>query len=262
MGNLGRVAVAAAVIAAAAAACSAASGGSSAPRACEAVFSQARCANMADYAALKLETTPGEIAAVSVLPPPTPEIRDGVTILRTTSGGPNVMTLVTLRDGSVHEVSMDCGGIPALQCREDPQLQAVSVTMGGYFDTPEGATPVPPPDPQAVAAARPLRAPSLDVPIDHDGHYEVAVGEATLPNGILTTADFGFKSPGWPADVAIADGVVTLEVRSLDDPARRFVNIHDHGRVAGTERVEGFLVFDVLHHRPGAVLSVRDILIQ
>ena len=83
-----------------------------------------------------------------------------------------------------------------------------------------------------------------------------------MPNGILSVADFQFVSPAWPSDIAIANGVVTLEVRSLDDPTRLFVNIHDHGRVDGTERVEGALVFDVLHHNPGAVLSVSELLIK
>jgi len=217
---------------------------------------------MADYAALKLRTAWSEIVAIGVLPRPTPEVRDGVTILHVTSGGPNVMTLVTLRDGSVHEVSMDCGGIPPIHCRDNPELQAASVTMGGYFDTPEGATPVPSPDRVALAAAKPMRVPSLDIPIDHDGHYEVPVGEATLPNGVLSVADFTFASTAWPTSFTIADGVVKLDVRSLDNPGRLFANIHDHGLVAGTERVEGVLVFDVLHHSPGAVLSVRDLRVQ
>jgi hypothetical protein len=74
---------------------------------------------MADYAATKLHRTREEVASIAVLPAPTPEVRGGVTILTGRSGGPPVDTLVTLRDGSVHELSMDCGGIPALQCRDN-----------------------------------------------------------------------------------------------------------------------------------------------
>ena len=224
---------------------------------------------MADYAATRLQMARHEIVEMTVLPPPTPEVRDGKTILQTRSGGPPVDTLVTLRDGSVHEVSMDCGGIPALQCQDAPQLQAMSVTMGGYFDTactgdpPKGCqTPVPPADATAAAAAVPLHVARFDVPIDHDGHYEVPVGEAWLPNGLLSTADFGFVSPEWPPDMTIADGVVRVEVRSLDDPTRVFANVHEHGRVAGTEHVAAFLVFDVGRHVSGAVLSVRDIVVR
>lgn len=257
-----RFAATAAAVGLAIAACSPTPGAPSSPTACGAAFSSARCSNMTDYAAARLHTHRDEIVAVMVLPPPTPEVRDGVVILGTTSGGPNVLTSVTLRDGSVHVVSMDCGGIPALQCQDDPQLQASSVTKGGYFDTPEGATPVPAPDHAAVAAARPLRVARFDIPIDHDGHYAVPVGQATLPNGILSVADFAFVAPGWPPNISIANGVVSLEVRSLDDPTRRFTNVHDHGRVKGTERVQGVLVFDVLRHGPGAVLSVRDVVVQ
>ena len=254
--------IAAVAIALAAAALSACAATPGAPSACERVFSQARCANMTDYAASRLGTSPGEIAGISVLAPPTPEVRDGRTIIQTTSGGPNVIAVVTLRDGSTREVSMDCGGIPALQCQDDPQLRATSVTMGGYFDMPEGATQVPAPDARGLAAATQLHVARLDIPIDHDGHYAVRVGEARLPNGILSVADFEFVSPGWPSDVTIADGLVALEVRSLDDPTRLFVNVHDHGWVEGAERVEGLLVFDVLHHHPGAILSVRDLVVR
>jgi hypothetical protein len=224
---------------------------------------------MADYAASKLNTSTDEIATIAVLPPPTPEIIDGEVVLITRGGVAPVHTLVTLRDGSVHEVSMDCGGLPALQCRDDPRLEARTVTKGGYFDTPcpgeppdRCATPVPPPNPKALAAATELRVARLDIPIDHDGHYEVPVGEATLPNGILSKADFGFVSPEWPTEFTIADGVVRLDVRSLGDPERPFWNIYEHGWIEGTERVEAFLVFDVLHRDAGAVLSIADLVVR
>ena len=122
----------------------------------------------------------------------------------------------------------------------------------------------------ADATARPggnrggqeLRVPRLDIPIDHDGQYEVPVGEATLPNGILSIAEFEFASPGWPSDLTIAEGIVRLDIRSLDDPDRLFWNIYDHGRIEGTERVGRSLVFDVLHHDPGAVLSIEDLVVR
>jgi hypothetical protein len=260
---------AAAALVVAIAACSAAVGERPGAMACAATFSAVRCSNMADYAAFKLHMGRDEIVGVTVLPPPTPEVRDGKTILQTRSGGPPVDTLVTLRDGSIHEISMDCAGIPSLQCQDAPHLQATSVTMGGYFDTactgdpPKGCqTAVPPADAAALAAAVPLYVVRFDIPIDHDGHYEVAVGEARLPNGLLTVADFGFVSPDWPSDMTIADGVVGIVVRSLDDPPRAFMNVHEHGRVAGVERVAAVLVFDVLRHDLGAILSVRDVVVR
>ena len=69
-------------------------------------------------------------------------------------------------------------------------------------------------------------------------------------------------SAAWPSNLTIADGVVRLEVRSRDDPTRAFVNVHEHGLVAGAERVEARLVFDVLRHDFGATISVRDIIVQ
>ena len=94
------------------------------------------------------------------------------------------------------------------------------------------------------------------------GTTRVAVGEATLPNGILTTAEFDFASTDWPSDFTIAEGVVQLTVRSLDHPERLFWNIYDHGWIEGTERVEAILEFDVLHHDPGAVLSIADVVVR
>jgi hypothetical protein len=267
--NVLRRVAAAAVLLVATTGCSLVVGVPAGPTACAAAFSTVRCSNMVDYAASKLRIARDEIAGMTVLPPPTPEVRDGKTILYVRSGGPPVDTLVTLRDGSTREVSMDCGGIPGLQCQDVPQLQAMSVTMGGYFDTtctgepPEGCqTPVPPADAAAVAAAAPLHVARYEIPVDHDGHYEVPVGEATLPNGLLTSADFGFVSPDWPTDLSIADGVVSLVVRSLDDPSRAFTNVHEHGRVAGVEHVEAVLIFDVLRHDAGALLSVRDVVVR
>jgi hypothetical protein len=176
---------------------------------------------------------------------------------------------VALADDGVHEVSMDCGGIAGFQCLDEPELRATSPTIAGYRDVPcDGEPPdgcassVPPPDPEARAAAKELRVPRLDIPIDRVGGYEIAVGEATLPNGILTTAEFEFASPEWPSDFTIAEGTVQLTVRSLDHPERLFWNIYDHGWIEGTERVEAILEFDVLHQEPGATFSVEDVVVR
>ena len=175
---------------------------------CEETFSSVRCVNMVDYAAAELDTSRDEVASIEVLPPPTPELIDGVPVINL--GGATVDTLVRLHDGSVHEVSMHCGGISPIHCRDDPQLQPMSPTLAGYWDVPCSgepphgcASPVPPPDPEAIEAAQELRVPHLDIPIDHDGQYEVPVGEATLPNGILSVAEFGSRPrtgrPMWPS---------------------------------------------------------------
>ena len=70
------------------------------------------------------------------------------------------------------------------------------------------------------------------------------LGEARLPNGLLTVADFAFVDR-WPADVTILEGRAWLEIRSLEPGGRPFGNIYDHGRSEGAERVEASLVFHV-----------------
>ena len=115
--------------------------------------------------------------------------------------------------------------------------------------------------PEALAQAISLRIPRLDIPVDHTGRYEVPVGEARLPNGILTSADFALVEP-WPAGVSILDGGVRLEIRALDDGGTPIRNIYEHGWRPGTERVEAVLVFNVAHFDPGATLGVKDVVVQ
>lgn len=157
-----------------------------------------------------------------------------------------------------------------MACADDPHLSAGSVTggSGGYHDVPcEGetmdncATPVPTVDPAAAASAKPLTIARRDIPLDHLGEYQVRLGEATLPNGILTEASFDFMDD-WPPDVTISDSDVWLEVRSLEPDGKPFDNIHTHGWRAGTERVEAVLVFTVQRVDPGAVLGIRDVVVR
>jgi hypothetical protein len=229
-------------------------------RDCGDVFNAVRCQVMTDYVAWQLGTTREQVSGLVVLPEPTPEIIDGHTILQVRSGGSPVDVEVTLRDGSVHRVTLNCGGIPAIQCQDDPQLEASSVTHGGYYDGTEaditGGRPSIAPD--ALADAVPLRIARLDIPIDHTGLNEIPIGEARLPNGILTAADFALVEP-WPTGVSILDGGVRLEIRSLDDEGKAITNIYEHGWRPGTERVQAVLVFDVAQFDPGATLGIRDV---
>jgi hypothetical protein len=231
-------------------------------RDCRDVFNAARCQVMTDYVARQLGTTREQVDRLVVLPDPTPQTIDGGVILQVRSGGPPVDVEVTLNDGTVHRVSMGCGGIPAIQCRDDPQLEARSVMHGGYYDTPEnimGGRPSITPD--ALADAMPLRIARLDIPIDHTGLHEIPIGEARLPNGILTAADLALVEP-WPTRVSILDGGVHLEVRSLDDEGEAITNIYQHGWRPGAERVQAILVFDVAHFDPGATLGIRDVVVR
>ena len=210
---------------------------------------------MTDWVAAQLGTTREQVASLDVIPQPTPD-------LRISSGGPPVHVSVTLRDGSVHRVDLNCelGGV---QCADDPQLEASSVMHGGYYDGTEaellGGRPSIAPD--ALADAMPLRIARLDIPIDHAGHYEVSIGEARLPNGILTAADFALVE-SWPTGVSIVDGGVALDIRSLDQGGKPIRNIYEHGWHPGTERVEAVLVFDAFYFDPGATLGIRDLIVQ
>lgn len=196
--------------------------------------------------------------AIEILPDPTPQVVDGKIII--TTGGHGLRLRVSLVDGSSHDLVM-CGGIamePA--CQDDPALRASSPTLGGYFDTPEGSTPVPGPDTDAIAEAEPLRIDRLDIDVNRVGPQEVRLGAARLPNGLLTAAEFELVDT-WPEGLSIVDGVVHLEVRSLETGAVLW-NVYEHGWREGTERVEAVLVFDVFHVDPGAVLSIRDVVVK
>ena len=244
-------------------------GAPAADQRCEDVFSAERCSIMTEQAAVDLGLQSDDIASIAIIPEPTPEVRDGVTILMTRSGGPPIDLRVTLADGSIHVVSMDCVGIasnPA--CVDDPHLTVASIIHGGYHDTPctgeppDGcATPVPTVEPKAAAAATALAIDRLDIPIDHVGDYEVKLGEAQLPNGLLSQADVALVDD-WPPGVTILSGDIGVRIRSLEPDGLPFVNIFEHGWRPGTERVEAVLVFHVDRFEPGAVLSVKDVVVR
>jgi len=230
------------------------------PQPCGQVFNAVRCLAMTDKAAFQLHTTREDITAIVVVPEPTPEVRDGVTILQTRSGGPPIDLLVTLADGSIKQTTLFCVGVntePA--CVDDPHLDAHSISRdGGYFDRTADATPVPSAAPDALEMATELHIDRLDIPIDHSGPHEVVLGEAWLPNGLLTEADFDLVND-WPADLTIIDGGVSLEVRAGGRPIQ---NIYEHGWREGTELVEAVLVFDVFRFDPGAKLSIANVVVR
>jgi hypothetical protein len=231
------------------------------PEPCGQRFNAVRCLAMTDKAAFQLHKTREDIVSIDVVPDPTPEVRDGVTILQTRSGGPPIDLIVTLADGTITQTTLFCVGVntePA--CVDDPHLTANSVTQGGYHDSVQGASPVPSAAPDALEMATELRLDRVDIPIDHTGRHEVVLGEAWLPNGLLTTADFELVD-AWPTDVTIIDGGVTLEVRSLLE-GRPISNIYEHGWREGIEGVEAVLVFDVFHFDPGAKLSIQDVVVN
>jgi hypothetical protein len=139
--------------------------------------------------------------------------------------------------------------------------------MNGYRDVPCAgeapehpcASPLPSIDPAAATQSEPLVIDSLDVPIDRTGPYEVRLGQATIPNGILSDASFslGDDSPG---DLLL-DGALVLSVESLDG-GPPFDNLYRHGWRPGTERVRVTLTFRVEWFEPGAALGIRDLVVE
>lgn len=232
------------------------------PQPCAQVFNPIRCLAMTDKAAFQLQTTREDIAAIVVVPEPTPEVRDGVTILQTRSGGPPIDLIVTLADGTIHRTTLMCVGVntePA--CVDAPHLDAHSISLdGGYYDRTADATPMPSAAPDALAEATALRIDRLDIPIDHAGTNEVVLGEAWLPNGLVTAAGFALVDD-WPSGVTILDGAVRLEVRSQSD-GQPIQNIYEHGWRQGIEAVDAVLVFDVFRFEPRAKLSIADVIVR
>ncbi|TAK00259.1 MAG: hypothetical protein EPO36_09250 [Chloroflexota bacterium] len=239
------------------------------PAPCRDVFSAARCAAMTVFAASRLEVDANQIVAIDVLPEPTPETRDGQIILQTRSGGPPVDVLVTLETGVVVEVSMSCSGIATgAQCLDEPRLQASSAISNGYRDIPCAgepplgcATPVPPPSADGLAAATELRIGHLDIHVAAIGDQAILLGELRLPNGLLSESSFAIVDD-MPAGMIILSSRIELVVRSLEPDGRPFWNVYDHGWRAGTERVAAWLIFTVDAVEPGAVLSIRDVVVR
>ena len=181
--------------------------------------------------------------------------------------------VVRVRINGANEASTDepvfcgIGGEATLLCTDTPVIRTSTPTTNGYRDVPcngeapdSCASPVPRPDAAARVAARPLVVPRLSIPIDHVGDYTVDVGEATLPNGILSNATFGLANAS-PSDLLITADGVALGVDSLEG-GPPFVSIYEHGWHAGTERVRATLTFTVESFQPGAVLEVIDISVR
>lgn len=162
-----------------------------------------------------------------------------------------------------------CGDIRSddLACQDDPQIM---LSGGVDHDVPCGAvpggepgshcaTPPPTPPPAAVAAARPLRVGVLDIPLDHVGRYEIEVGQAGLPNGYLARREFKLAD-NRPTNFWIQGGIL-LDVRPTIHGRPPVGSIYRAG-YKGTEPVAVFLVFEVTETSPGAMLQVRDLVVE
>ncbi|MEA2607402.1 MAG: hypothetical protein QOI00_2159 [Chloroflexota bacterium] len=198
---------------------------------------------------------------------------DGTTILcKTSGGGTAVIVRITPPGGLARETAFYCGvgSQGSIACHDDPEI-VIATPMEGYHDiacagedstgNPTGcATPVPATDPSARAEARPLSIAALDIPIDHDGPYEVVLGRAGLPNGALQDASASLASPTVPG-VVFLDGI-RLAVEPIDPAGRPFLNVYEHGWTRGVEEVRVVLRFEVVQHEPGAILPIRNAIVR
>ena len=132
--------------------------------------------------------------------------------------------------------------------------------MAGYEDTPAGATPVPTAAPDAIAAARPLEIEFVRVPINRAGRFEIEVGRAALPNGLLTEASLDISDPPFPGFQL--GGVTMLEIRPVDPPGPPLWNRYVTGWRKGNVTVAAVVTFEIVTFEPGAVFELRDIVVR
>lgn len=229
------------------------------PKACTDVYPGNRCLAMIDEAAAQVGKDRGDVTGIVIVPDSEE--------LNATTVGPAIHVRIAFTDGSLHDSHM-CGLVslhPA--CMDDPTLRPNSI-IGGYTDVPcaeaapdDCATPHPTVEPEAAGEATPLMVEERTITIDRLGVLDIPLGEATLPNGILTEASFEFVET-WPTDIALAGGSGFLGVRSLEPDGKPFDNYYLHGWRPGVERVEITLQLEVLWFEPGADLVIRNVVVR
>lgn len=139
-----------------------------------------------------------------------------------------------------------------------------SPISSGYHDVPCAgpapenpcATALPPIEPSALSESRPLTISYVEIPIDHVGAYSIDLGEATLPNGILTAASAEVTSS--PTDPLVSYDGYAMNITSLDG-GPPFENYYLHGWRPGVEHVRVTLSFIVLSYQPGAAVTVANV---
>jgi hypothetical protein len=227
-------------------------------------LSERRCAYIVDWAKDEAGIHRTDSVTIELLGDPDcfdpdPRTCGGV---RTTSFIVRVRLTTPAGASSDHPVFCGLGGETSLLCTERPRIWTTTST-NGYTDVPcetengPCATPLPTIDPAAAAAAVPLEVDALDIVIDHVGAYSIPVGEAVLPNGILSDVQFGLADD-MPSTVLLKPGFINLEVTSLDG-GPRFDNIYQHGWHEGTERVQVTLTFTVDWMDADTTLHVTNI---
>lgn len=152
-------------------------------------------------------------------------------------------------------------------CRADPHIR-VTTPHDGFWDVPcsgqgsggepSGCATRPAIDPALAAQARSLRIRSVDVPVGAAGAHEVVLGEASLPNGVLSEATMTLAND-LPTDFSLSENGIRLVIRSTDPSRPPFINIYTRGRFPGLETVQAVLEYTVVTSAAGAVLQVRNV---
>jgi hypothetical protein len=222
-------------------------------------FSDRQCAAMVRRAEENAGIRADDVVDVDILPPKI----DGN---RRLGGGMISRVRFHLGSGEIWTEELWCVGVASGSDRVCSPDASIALSTGVDHDVPcsgeapEGCATLPPtPRASIRALARPLRVRSIDVPIDHLGPYEIEVGAAGLPDGVLSQRS-ATLADARPTTFWIDDWV-GLEVRPVD-PSRPPVGSVYREPFDGVEPVTVFLVFDVTEFTPGAVLEVRDIVVE
>ena len=172
-----------------------------------------------------------------------------------------------MASGRTRTAERTCGGLERevdILCTDEPEVivhTGVDHDVPCAGEPPDGcASPLPTIDPAVAAMAVPLTIDALDVPIDHTGRYEIPLGIATVPNGMLSERALSIPDASPDGMLFSPDGI-GLEIRSIDDG-----DLVDHAvrpRLADGHRgVDVRLVFVITQFDPGAVLEVREIVVR
>ena len=222
-------------------------------------FSSRRCAAIVARARTKAGLEADAEVTVGLLAPS----NEGP---RSLGGGQIAQVVFGLADGSSVVQPVMCFGVPAgpddAVCSE-PRLavsSGVSHDVPCTGEPPDGCPSQIVPDSAATAAARPLKLATLDVPVGALGRYEVKVGEASFPNGYVTTLDAKVVNDQ-PADFWITGGI-ELDLRPADATRPPFGDVYMRPPVGGVERATLWLVFTVTETSPGAVLHLADLVAE
>jgi hypothetical protein len=189
-------------------------------------------------------------------------------------GGPIADVVLTASDGTERVIEIGClflSGQSDRVCSPDAQI---TIDGGVSHDVPCGPTPCdeqnpgstlpPSPRPAVVAASKPLVLRVFDIPIDHVGHYEVLVGEATLPDGLLSQRSGTLGDPR-PTAYWIDQGVaiVVRPGKPCVGPDCPSIESIYRAPFHGPQPVHVYLVFDVVElDASGTFLEVRNLVVR